>query len=172
MKKDFINIIFRNDDYCDYKESDYQNYLRENELTETDLSFDEWVCDQMDVWLDSEMDNLNIPTNTIVCIANLGLWNRKEENYRFCGDNINSIFNYSMGDFVTFYADKYNVRCTDAHHDGTNYYIYRELKDNVSKEMFASAYDKLHEKGIKPTSKWLCRYTKSIRPKVAKVYGW
>ena len=42
----------------------------------------------------------------------------------------------------------------------------------TSKEMFEKAFDNLMNKGQKPTSKWLCRYTKSIRPKVANVYGW
>ena len=172
MKKDFINIIFRNDDYCDYEESDYQEYLRENELTETDLSFDDWVYDQMDGWLDSEKVNLDIPTNQIVCIAHLHLWNRTENNYRLCGNNIKSIFDFSTGDYVKFYTDRYNVLCNDMHHDGTNVYTYRELKDNVTKEMFEKAFDNLMSKGQKPTSKWLCRYTKSIRPKVANVYGW
>ena len=172
MKKDFINIIFRNDDYCDYEESDYQNYLRENELTETDLSFDDWVYDQMDCWLDSEKVNLDIPTNQIVCIEHLHLWNGTGNNYRFCGNNIKSIFDYSIGDYVKFYTDRYNVLCNDMHHDGTNVYTYRELKDNVTEEMFEKAFDNLMNKGQKPTSKWLCRYTKSIKPKVANVYGW
>ncbi|MBP5422003.1 MAG: hypothetical protein J6Y78_06160 [Paludibacteraceae bacterium] len=167
-KKEIKNVIYTNNYSTNDYEDAYREYLEDNNLTDDDIDFWTWANEDQEVWLGAEKANLNVPCNKVVIIGKISLWNGIRKGMKFLGENVNSIFNYSMGDFVEFFADRYNVCCTDAHHDGTNHYTYRELKDGVTEEMFERAFTKA--KHI--DSKFLCRYTNSLRPKVAKVYGW
>lgn len=121
-------------------------------------------------WLDNEVTNLDITLDhPILVIADLGLWNGRRQGYRVIGTNMNDIFRVTCGDYVTFYADQYNVRCDDIHHDGTNHYMFRELR--CSAEDAAPLLDAIYS-GKEITSSLLNRYTRSLLPYVAAVYGW
>lgn len=135
----------------------------------TDWQIVEDMYDDNDRWFDDERMNLDLNTgNRIVCIGDLGLWNGRVSGYRILGRNINSIFESTCGDYITFYADAYNVHCDDAHHDGVNHYLYRELvgtEEECDTLFHAIYYGKASQKMVR-------RYTRSILPYVAKVYGW
>lgn len=162
------NVIFTNSSFG-YKEEDYQNYLEEMDMNESEYSFEEWINDEISNWLNAEEVNLDIPCGEILCIASLGLWNGTHQGYKILrGGNVKHIFSATCGDLVEFYTDRYNVRCSDTHHDGTNTYLFREIREGVD-------IDKLCQKiydGEEIDCKTLNRYTKSLRPYVAKVYGW
>jgi hypothetical protein len=59
------------------------------------------------------------------------------------------------------------VRCVDAHHDGRNHYLYRVAKNREQAEKLV---DKIAYGGM--TEKQFRKATRSLRPYVAKVYGW
>lgn len=125
-------------------------------------------CDCHHYQLQDEIHNLNIRTdNKILAIADLGLWRGRRVGYRVLDANVNSIFSLTS-DYTHFYVDANNVRADLTHHDGTNYILFRELRGLPSTEKFLqSIYN-----GGKPSSQQISRYTKSIRPQVAEVYGW
>lgn len=151
------------------------------EMAETDEDFldermydDDKVLDFMrrdnDEVLSCECQNLDIQTkNPILAIADLGLWHGRRQAYRVLTRNVNAIFGVTCGDYVTFYADAYNVHCDDTHHDGTNHYTFRELRG--SEEECGPLIDAIYS-GRKISSSLLNRYSKSLLPHVAKVYGW
>lgn len=120
-------------------------------------------------YLDGERINLNIRTNDIIAIGDIGRWNGRVRGYKKIGDNIKDCL-YSDGDVVTWYCDRYNFRATEHHHDGTNYILYRERRDGVSDYAWDNFCDKLYYG--KATGKDIARYTRSLRPYIANVYGW
>ena len=118
-------------------------------------------------YLDDERINLNIPLrNKIICIASLGLWNGRHVGYRILDNNVNECFRY-FEDRPTWYVENGDLCCEDIHHDGTNYYRYREVKDGVDLEEFL---DKLYEGSA--TEEDVEHYTKPLGDRVANVYGW
>lgn len=170
MKK---NIIFSTDTSCYYDNDDckegYKDFLEANGMKESEMSFDEWVQEDIHAWLEAEYMNLYKECGDILCIAELGLWDGKHPGYKILrGGNVRDILAVPCGDDVEFYCDRYNVKCTDTHHDGTNHYTFREIREGVN-------IDKLCQKiydGEEISAQLLNKYTKSLRPYVAKVYGW
>lgn len=162
-----------------------------NDLDLTDEAVQEWVSqdpefyegmsqneilraiyDENSLQLDDERRNLDIATrNPILAIANLGLWNGPHMGYKILHGNVNSIFSAAVGDRQTFFADNHNVQCDDIHHDGTNHYLFREL---VGDEQFcAPLLDAIIKcKNIGEIKAKIRRYSRSILPYVADVYGW
>jgi hypothetical protein len=121
-------------------------------------------------YLDDEIENLNIPTEgKILAIASLGLWHGRVSAYKILDDNnINTILRHSTIEEIEWYCDGYNIKATAHHHDGTNYYEYRELREDRN---YQNLLDRLYSN--KPVSrKMINYYTKSIAPQVKAVYGW
>ena len=128
------------------------------------------MYDEIETRREDEMINLNVSTEgQIIAIADLGLWNGRRSGYKILNEhNINAIFKEMEWDECEFYADRYNVYMVNNHHDGTNFIMFRELKSDVNYERFL---DMIYEgKPISPRT--FCRYTRSLRPYIAKVYGW
>ena len=137
----------------------------ERELNEVD---DEWVAEDANSYLDDERENLDVETGgVIIAFGNLGRWNGRFRGYKIFGSNINSIL-VSSCDEVEWYADKYNVRGSLHHHDGTDYILYRYVP---SREKAEKIGEKIYNGEITDESQFM-KATKSIRPFIAKVYGW
>lgn len=149
--------------------NDYKEFLQEYH-PEITYEYDKQIfCDEMNnEYLDDERINLDIQlSNPIIVIADLGLWNGRKSGYKFIDSgNIKDILHDGC-DYCKWYADRYNIRFTGHHHDGTNYYTYREVKDMDNIHVLTG---KLYNGTA--TSKDITRYTRSIRKHVAKVYGW
>lgn len=166
MKK---NIIWSSDiclaDWEDYLQQEYPDVTDEYKKYElcTDTNY---------MYLDDERDNLNIATDgEIICIANLGLWNGSRNAYKLLGNNIKNILYPQIRDTCEneWYSDGKNICCTESHHDGTNFYTFRVLKGNTHDEQIENA-EKLFSAPL--TARRIGRFTKSILPSVASVYGW
>ena len=118
-------------------------------------------------YYDDEKINLNkILDGNIICIANLGLWNGKKSGYKILSDNLNNIFDVCE-DYNEFFIDNYDVKAKCTHHDGTNYYTFREIKQDVNIDILT---DKIYNGNF--TQKDITRYTKSLKPYLKKIYGW
>lgn len=116
-----------------------------------------------------ERINLNIKlVGRILVIASLGLWNGKRQGYSILDSrNISDIL-YSDCEYCKWYADNKNILSIQAHHDGRNYLTYREIKEDMNiEELTDSIYN-----NEEITDEILDKYTKSILPEVAEVYGW
>lgn len=130
---------------------------------------DEWVYDSFNNYLDEERQNLDIETGGyIVAFAQVGLWFDTRIGYRTFGTNVRDIFNYCSCDDGEWYADRYNVRANLFHHDGMHHLVFRYVE---SREDLERVCDAIYNGGIE-SEKDFFRMTKSIRPFIAKTYGW
>lgn len=154
-----------------------------------DVSFQEW-CEENDIeddeytrqreaeelnneYLDDERANLNIVVpSPIIAIADLGLWNGRRMGYKMIESSNISDCLYTDRDIydVEWYCDAYDFRATMWHHDGMNEILYRMRKEDVSDYQWDDFLYKLYTGKAK--RKDITRYTKSLQPFIAKVYGW
>lgn len=135
-----------------------------------DQEFIEFLYWENENWLGDERMNLNITTkNPILVIADLGLWDGRKSDYKVLASrNIGAILSTHCEDCVTYYADCYNVYCDGIHHDGTNLYVFRELVG--SEEECRPLLDAI--RSGRGYTALMRRYSRSILPYVAGVYGW
>ena len=161
MKK---HIIWSNkinmEDWKDFIEEMGYDDLDENEQYNA-------VCEMNNIYLDDARTNLSIPLDgRILVIADLGLWDGRHSGYKVIDSNNIKDILYGDCNYVEWYSDGYNIRGIAHHHDGTNYYEYREIRedrkiDNLLKKLVSG----------KPVSrKMINYYTKSIAKQVNKVY--
>lgn len=122
-------------------------------------------------YLSDERANLNIQlSRPILVIADLGLWNGRRSGYREITSGKISDCLYSDMDYNEWYIDKNgDLKCTAIHHDGTNHYLYRVYKDNVSEEQIDNLKEKLFNGTA--TRRDITRITQRLGDDIAKVYG-
>ena len=159
-----LNIEDWRDGYEEFCESNNIEYDPNDEdaiyewMTETN---DEYFMDEQ-LNLDKEIDK------KILVIADLGLWNGRSTVCKVLPyKNLKYILDYRY-EYAEFYGDGHNIRGTEVHHDGTNYYLYRVIRNDANIENFIEA---VHH-GEEITNKKLNYYTKSLYKYVAEVYGW
>jgi len=154
-------IIWTNQDFDEWKEC----MLADGEDEDT-LTYERYDED-CEINLGDERANLNVDVDgVIVAIASLGLWNGRVHGAKVIGTNVRDIL-YDNCDYLTWYCDRYNVRCDATHHDGINHYLYRVAKDRETAERLVDkiAYEGMSEEQFR-------KATKPLRPYVSKVYGW
>lgn len=153
---------------------DYKEWLEINEL-ERDPNDEDDIYDYMvetnNEYLFDEKMNLNHKVDgRILVIADLGQWNGRFSGYVIRSNNMNEIFNINGRgfDYAEFYGDGYNIRGVEHHHDGTNYYLYRMIREDRNIDnLLDSIYN-----GEPISKSKLNYYTKSLYKDVAAVYGW
>lgn len=156
-----------------------------------DLDYDDWKDDLLDEYpelserermelmyeingdyLDDERNNLDIQlSQPILVIADLGLWYGKRMGYKeIKSGNIRDCL-YSDTDYSTWYVDQLgDLRCDAIHHDGTNHYLYRVYKDDVTETQINNLLAKIYEG--RATRKDITRVTRRLGDEIAAVYGW
>jgi hypothetical protein len=129
--------------------------MLEDERTECDLRYGilesrdielEDITDEMlqkekdflyDSYFQDELDNLDVELDgRIVAIADLGLWNGRRQGYKVCNNNLKEILVAGNHDYIKVWGDGYNIRKTSIHHDGTNCYLFRELREDRNVDRF------------------------------------
>lgn len=156
-----------------------------------DLDYDDWKDDLLDEYpelserermelmyeingdyLDDERNNLDIQlSQPILVVADLGLWNGRFMGYKkIKSGNIRDCL-YSDTDYSTWYVDQLgDLRCDAIHHDGTNHYLYRVYKDDVTETQIDNLLAKIYEG--RATRKDITRVTRRLGDEIAAVYGW
>ena len=155
-------IIWSNYDYEDWKKC-----MMEDGFSEEECTYERYY-DDCDLFLQDERANLNVEVDgVIVAFASLGLWDGAYNGAAKFGSNVKNILVSSSCDYCTWYCDRYNVRFDGIHHDGSNHYIYRVAKneDEASRLIHKIAYEDMTEEQFR-------KATRSLKPYVAKVYGW
>lgn len=145
------------EDYAEYFEE--MGYTKENGYSEDEIY--QIACDMVNEDYHDTLANFNMElNNNIVIVADLGLWNGRQNAYKVVGTNLKDTLQSHVNGMsdMKFYTDGYNYCADEYHHDGTNHYVFRVLKDGVSA-------DKLTDKNV-------MRYTKSLKKTVNNVYGW
>ena len=157
-----LKTIWRNDDYEEWKE----NCIKYDGYTEEQANYENY-CEDRSWDIDDERDNLDVEVDGyIIAFANLGMWDGRHTGSGIVGTNVKNIL-YSDCDYIHWYCDRYNVKCDATHHDGTNHYIYRVAKNKDTAERIKN---QIAYQGM--TLEQFYKKTKSLRPYVAKVYGW
>ena len=151
------------EEWCDINNIDY-------DPNDEEAIYD-WMIETNNGYLGDEKMNLNHKVDgRILVIADLGQWNGRHSAYTIRGNNINEIFNINGRgfDFAEFYGDGYNIRGVEHHHDGTNYYLYRIIREDRNID---NLLDTIYN-GEEISRSKLNYYTKSLYKDVAAVYGW
>ena len=153
----------------------YEDWQADLEAEYPELSEDQRVAlmyERNADYLDDERVNLNIDVGRpILLIANLGLWDGR---HQVCHDmNSTNIRDCLVpnNDYTTWYVDQEgDLRCDSIHHDGTNHYLYRACRADVSKERIERLKLKI-ERGV-ATREDIEKVTRRLGDEIGKVYGW
>ena len=151
--------------------ADWQDILEDEGLLEADESVKYRRIEELNAeYLEDERMNLQgIKTkNEIICFADLGLWDGRHKGSKCIGTNVKDIL-YTDCENATWYSDGLDIRCDACHHDGTNYYLYREIVGDTPKEIEENK-EKLFEDGTFTEDK-IGKYTRSILPYMVNLYG-
>ncbi|MCK9544851.1 MAG: hypothetical protein M0R03_22790 [Novosphingobium sp.] len=170
-KKEFT--IYESHPDFDYEEmrKEYREFYQDLIFQDSEISDDdilEYVSYTSELDYEDEVDNLTVTLDgKILAIADLGLWNGRVNGYDILSNNLSDILTRHNADRFMLYSDGRDILKTATHHDGTNYIVYREIKnmDNIE-NLISKIYD---NKEI--TRSTLNYYTKSLLPAVRAVYG-
>jgi len=122
--------------------------------------------------LQDERINLDIRlSQPILVVARLGLWNGVRTACREIeSGNIQDCL-YSYNDYSTWFVDSQgDLRCKDIHHDGTNHYLYRVWRDDVTESQKNRLKARIFD-GLASRSD-ISRLTHRLGDEIGKVYGW
>lgn len=117
-----------------------------------------------------ERMNLNkVLDGRILVIADLGRWNGRFQGYKLIGRNLQDILSATGDDEVHVYSDGKNIRAEGYDHDCHSYYLFREIRDDIDNidPLLIDIYN-----GETISNRHLGRYTRSLAPYVASIYGW
>ena len=174
MQKKYVIWSNRDLDPADWKDS-YAQFLEINEISGNPEDQDEvvnYMIETNDEYLEDEKANLRTSGEPILVIANLGLWNGRKTGYAVIesGDIAKCLF--SRCDYVNWYVDGADgeFRCEASHHDGTNRYLYRRFKNEVSEDAREELLEKIYEN--KFSQEDLDELTIPLGPEIAKIFGW
>ena len=133
----------------------------------------DWINQDEDIdydfYFDDEVDNLNKELdNKILVIAELHLWDGISSGFKIIdSQNLNAIMYVGQGERKKVYVKGRDIIMEDSHHDGTNIYTFRLIKDM---DKIHNLTDKIYHNNF--SSKDISRYTKSLGNIVRKIYGW
>jgi hypothetical protein len=151
----------------------YKEWLEINEIDDRDPDDEDdiydWMVETNNMYLDDERMNLDERVDgRILVICDLGLWYGRRQGYRIIeSHNIKDILQYRY-EYAEFYGDGKDIRGTEVHHDGTNHYLYRIIKEDRDIDKLLDAIDN----GEEISRQKLNYYTQSLYKDVAAVYGW
>lgn len=155
----------RNLDLADWKDFIEEEYP---DVTDEDKQY-ELISEMNMEYLGDERCNLSEKVDgRILVIADLGLWYGRRQGYKILGNTISDILYDRDGEYLEWYGDGYNIKATVSHHDGTNFYEYRVIREDRNIENLLDAI----YNGEEINRKKLNYYTKSLYPYIAKIYGW
>lgn len=122
-----------------------------------------------DYYFDDEVVNLNKELdNKILVIAELHLWNGIRSGFKIIdSQNLNAIMYVGQGERKKVYVKGRDIIMEDCHHDGTNFYTFRLIKDE---DKIHNLTNKIYDGNF--SSRDIQRYTTSMGKLVREIYGW
>lgn len=165
MSKKTERIIVSNiGEYGDY--DIWREEMLQQGFTEDELTRERFFDDQEISWGDERMNLDQEIDGYIIAFAVVGTWRGQRIGFRKVGTNIKDILQTSA-EMYSFFCDRWNVRATEGHHDGNNYITFRVAKDAYTADRICN---RIYNNDMDIDQ--FKRATKSLRPYVAKIYGW
>lgn len=171
------HVIYDND-ACAYDFEEARRNLAEalgespDEVSDTAVW--DYIADETSRWHGDEKRNLDRPLDgRILCCGSLGLWWGRPTGYRIIDErNLNAILDQACRDSYTYrvYFDGRDICAADGHHDGTNCYTFREIREDVGEDALDNFLDRLTDGTA--TDADMERFTRSLAPYVCEIYGW
>lgn len=131
----------------------------------------EWCHNENEMELEMLQNLLNVDLdNPILIIADLGLWDGRKSGYRLIeSGSLREILQPSCSgqSEVCWYFDGEDIKCEEIHHDGTNHYLYREVRNPDEIDRFLAMI--YHQLDYSPDT--LDRYTKPLAKDIKKILG-
>ena len=150
---------------------DWIEDLKEDYPDLSDDGLEEKMHEINNSYLEDERANLDIQlSQPILVIADIGRWNGRFQGYKeIKSGKINDCF-HSEADMCEWFIDETgDFQAKAIHHDGTNYYIYRVYKDDVSDEQKDDLKEKIFEGTV--TRDDIEEITDCLGDVIAEVYG-
>lgn len=154
---------------------DFEDWRTDLEEQYPGLPDDELIQAMYEINSDNLYDermNLNIQlSQPIIVIGDIGRWNGRVLGYKMIDSgNIKDCL-YSDTDYNEWYLDEHgDLRAEAVHHDGTNYYLYRTLKEGLTEDEIDDFQIKIIDNEL--TEDDIEKYTDSIGQYVCGIYGW
>lgn len=102
-------------------------------------------------------------SDEIIVLGSIGRWDGRRNGYKIIeSGNIKDCLKNTGCDEYELYSDGYNLRFRGVHHDGSNEYLYRTWKPELSIEQKDNFLIKIEEGKL--TKKDITRYTQSLLP--------
>ncbi len=151
---------------------DWREFLEEEYPGRTEDEYRMLMYELNADYLDDERSNLNIQLSMpILVCADLGLWNGRKTGYKMIDSgNIRDCLSDGCDYNEWFVDQKGDLRCTAVHHDGTNHYLYRAVREGIPDWMIGRLQDKLYDG--KATEADIARVTRRLGDEIAAVYGY
>lgn len=163
-------------DWADFLEEEFPELTPEERLT-AHACWDA-VTEQNYLYLGDERQNLDITLpGPILVIADLGLWDGRHRGVGLIrsGNIADCLQSQVRGDSTChWYLNEVGDLCCDeAHHDGTNHYLYRGVRPTKSGDYeprIRTLYNTIPNNGL--TQYQRTHYTYRLGDYIANVYGW
>lgn len=120
----------------------------------------------LDDYLDAERENLDVDVGgTIVVFGCIQRWNGTVYGYKVLdGTRLSDVLQFFPDDdYAEWYVEDGELRGCGAHHDGTNLYTYRVMKDQELADRLSHEFIDYNE---------VLRNTQPLGDMVSKIYGW
>lgn len=152
---------------------DWQDLL--DEYPEVTDEYEQYsICvDMNNEYFGDEQANLNVEVPTdIVAMADMGLWHGRRDGWRVLWNrrNLSDVLSFDLlscsVEYAEWFVEDGDLQATGMHHDGTNHYVFRRLRDDLTDEDIEKLED------FEVTYEELLDMTVSLAPDVCKVYGW
>lgn len=185
------HIIYTDDvDTSNEKIQEYRRLFCDEDENLTDDEIIQRLYDDNSDIFECERENLSTAklehSSTILCVGILGLWNGRPMGYKLIkpSEDVSGILGSTVGDYIEFYADRceelngMDIQCRDSHHDGTNWYVFRELNsdpnedENIDKMLCAIVGAGVDKERQAKAWELVQKHTHSLYPYVQKIYGW
>ena len=154
---------------------DWANDLREDYPDLSTAELYDLAHEINDEYFLDEQENLKQDLeDTVIIIADLGLWLGRRSGYRLLNTrNLGDCLTVpgSIDGQVEWYIDeRKDLCCRASHHDGVNYYTSRVWKPDASDACRKHLIEKVYYGTA--TRKDITRCTRRLGDRVARVYGW
>lgn len=159
-------------DFDDWKENlraEYPESSDEELMRLMDETNSEYLMDEK-----ANLGGISIP-NGILVVADLGLWNGrrngilKQAEITEVKDCLRGFVN-GDSDLTIYVDNKGELRSDEAHHDGTNHYLFRAFKPNVTQEQKDALYELIYYQHEYESR--MRRLTYRLGDLIGDVYGW